>query len=60
METMYYFNHELQCYGKFLTDLQSFAKTVCAAFISVGEEGKRMKREAWLQLAPVRKIPMNL
>jgi hypothetical protein len=31
-----------------------------AAYVSVQEEGKRMKREASLQLAPVRKIPMNL
>jgi hypothetical protein len=46
METMYYFKHKLQCYRKFLTDLQSFAKKSCAAFVSVEEEGKRMKREA--------------
>jgi hypothetical protein len=46
MKTMYYFNNKLQCYCKFLPDLQSFAKTGCAAFVSVEEEGKRMKREA--------------
>jgi len=57
---MYYFNHKLQRYYEFLTYLQSFAETGCSAFVSVEEEGKRMKREAWLQLAPVRKIPMNL
>jgi len=44
---MYYFNHKLQCYCKFLTYLRGFAETGCVAFVSVEEEeGKRMKREA--------------
>jgi len=60
METIYYFNHKLHCYCKFLTDLHSFVETRCAAFFSVEAEGKRMNREAWWQLAPVRKMPMNL
>ena len=54
------FNHKLAKLFKFRTGLQSFAKKGCVAFVSVEEEGKRMKREVWLQLAPVKNMPMNL
>jgi hypothetical protein len=46
MEAMYYFKHKLQSFCKFLIDLQSCAEKGCATFVSVGEDGKRMTREA--------------